>query len=72
MLIWNPFIIELKIWRGEAAISKAHEQLLEYMDAKGAQQGYLVIFDFRDEKNKKRRAEWVQAGNRKMIFEVVV
>ena len=68
----DQFIIELKIWRGEAAISKAHEQLLEYMDAKGAQQGYLVIFDFRDEKNKKRRAEWVQAGNGKMIFEMVM
>ena len=68
----DQFIIELKIWRGEAALSKAYEQLLDYMDVKGAQTGYLVIFDFREEKNRQRRAEWVQARNGKMIFEVLM
>lgn len=68
----DQFIIELKIWRGEAARGKAHEQLLEYMDAKRTNRGYLLIFDFREQENRERRAEWVSVGNGKMIFEAIV
>ena len=69
----DQFIIELKLWKGETAKEKAHEQLLNYMDSKNAACGYLLIFDFRKEKskNKERKAEWVQTGDKK-IFEVIV
>ena len=50
---------------------KAYDQLLEYMDKKGTERGYLLTFDFRKEGNKERKAEWVQAGG-KAIYEVVV
>ena len=67
----DQFIIELKLWKGEEAERKAYNQLLGYMDSKKAQTGYLLIFDFSLEKNKKRKAEWVDIDGKK-IFEVVI
>lgn len=67
----EQFIIELKLWKGEQAQSKAYEQLLDYMDSKRLDKGYLLTFDFRKEGNKERKAEWVQVAG-KQIFEVIV
>ena len=67
----SQFIIELKRWKGEIGNEKAYEQLLDYMNSKNADKGYLLTFDFRKEKNKERKAEWVHAGE-KRIFAVVV
>ena len=67
----DQFIVELKIWRGEACKEKAYDQLLGYMETKKAKEGYLLTFDFRKEKNRMRKAEWVEIGNLK-IFDVVV
>ena len=67
----DQFIIELKIWRGEAAQDKAYDQLLDYMDAKNTDKGYLLTFDFRKVQNKADKADWVQVGG-KEIFEVIV
>ena len=67
----DQFIIELKLWKGEAARDRAYEQLLGYMDSKKADKGYLLTFDFRKEKNKERKAEWVRVGDR-LIFDVIV
>ena len=68
----DQFIIELKLWRGETARERAYDQLLEYMDSKGVDKGYLLTFDFRKEANKESKADWVQVADGKMIFEVVV
>ncbi len=65
----DQFIIELKLWKGEAAQKNAYEQLMGYMDSKNAKKGYLLTFDFR--KNKETKAEWVNM-NGKEIFEVIV
>jgi len=67
----EQFIIELKIWKGEKAEKKAYEQLLKYMETKKANKGYLLIFDFRLEKNKERKSKWVDADGKK-IFEIIV
>jgi len=67
----DQFIIELKLWKGEAAKDKAYEQLLAYLEAKNTAKGYLLTFDFRKEKNKEYKAEWVKVGD-KQIFEVIV
>ena len=67
----DQFIMEFKIWRGEAARDKAYDQLLGYMETKRASTGYLVTFDLRKDQNKERKAEWVELGNKK-IFDVVV
>ena len=67
----EQFIIELKIWKGEANQEKAYEQLLDYMNTKNANKGYLLTFDFRKNKKKEQVTERIQIGN-KMIFSVIV
>jgi hypothetical protein len=67
----DQFVIELKIWRGEKYETDAHKQITGYLDTKKADKGYLLIFDFRKEANKERKAEWIEADGKK-IFEVIV
>ena len=68
----DQFIIEIKIWYGESKHQEAYEQLLGYMDSNNAQAGYLLTYDFRNEANKQRRAEWVDFDDGKRIFDVVL
>ncbi len=67
----DQFIIELKLWKGETAKEKAYDQLLGYMNSKHADEGYLLTFDFRKDRNKESKAEWVQMDD-KRIFDVIV
>ena len=67
----EQFIIELKLWRGEAYRDKAISQLLGYMDAKNLNKGYLVTFDLRKDDNKEFKADWVEVGG-KRIFEIIM
>jgi len=39
------FIIETKIWYGQARYDEGKQQLLRYLHAAGLSKGYLVIFD---------------------------
>jgi hypothetical protein len=55
----EEFIIELKIWRGEAAHNAGYEQLGEYLRRRGRGEGYLLTFDFRRESNREPKEEWV-------------
>jgi len=66
----DQFIIELKIWYGESKHQKAYEQLCNYLDTKNVMKGYLLTFDFREERNKAYKAEWIHF-NEKEIFDVV-
>ena len=63
------FIIELKKWYGKAKEDKGHKQLAEYLEIKGADKGYMVMFNFR--KRKKYTKEWIEVDG-KHIYEVVV
>jgi hypothetical protein len=67
----EQFIIELKIWKGEAAQEDAYEQLVGYMNTKNAKKGYLLTFDFRKTRLDNPKAEWVTVGGCE-VFEVVV
>jgi len=67
----EQFIMELKLWHGEKMHEEAYEQLFEYLEAKGANEGYLLTFDFRKEKNKESKAKWVEYKG-KRIFDVIV
>ena len=64
-------IVELKMWKGEAARKNAYDQLLGYMETKNATEGFMLTFDFRKRKTKKYIAKWVEVGGRR-IFDVVV
>jgi len=69
--MYEQFIIELKLWRGEKAQASAYEQLLDYMNRKRMNKGYLLTFDFRKEANREPKAEWVTIKG-KEIFEVII
>ena len=65
----EQYIIECKIWRGEAYHQRGMEQLGDYLEAYGARKGYLLSFDF----SKKKKAGIKEAawGGRR-ILEIVV
>jgi hypothetical protein len=67
----EQFIIELKLWHGEAGHDAAYEQLAGYLRSKGAERGYLVTFDLRKSANREPREEWVSKGDTR-IFDVVL
>ena len=65
----NKYVIETKIWHGDAAHEKGLEQLKNYLNIEGLDIGYLLIFNFNKNKeyiNKKYIIE------EKEIFEVIV
>ena len=67
----QQFIIELKLWRGETYQAEAYALLCGYLESKHADTGYLLTFDFRGERNKIRKAEWL-AFDGKRIFDVIM
>ena len=67
----EQYIVEMKLWRGEAAKDRAYEQLLGYMESKNAKEGFLLTFDFRKIKTGEYKSEWVDIGG-KRVFDVVV
>ena len=67
----KQFVVELKLWKGEAAHDKAYAQLAGYLDSKGFSAGYLLTFDFRKGTKKQAHAEWVEYDG-KRILDVVV
>ncbi|WP_461207415.1 AAA family ATPase [Clostridium sp. DL1XJH146] len=67
------YIIELKKWYGEKYHKRGLMQLGEYLDQYGLDEGYLLIFDFRKEKNlvKEAREEIIEIkGKEKRIVQV--
>ena len=65
----KEYIVELKVWNGPAYQMKAYEQLIGYMENRGVEEGYLLIFDFRSKKEVKH--EWIEVHG-KSILEVQV
>lgn len=65
----EEFVVELKLWRGPAYEQKGYDQLVDYLEAKGLRQGYMVSFS----KNKKKPKEdqWMRYRGHD-IFEVIV
>ncbi len=46
----EQFVIEMKLWRGEAYHRRGEEQLLEYLDAYRLKTGYMLSFNFNKKK----------------------
>jgi len=65
----QQFVIELKIWYGDAKHQKAYDQLLGYMDKNRLNKGYLLTFNFL--KNKKGKQEWREIDDKK-IFDIML
>jgi hypothetical protein len=67
----EQFIIELKLWKGEAAQEDAYEQLVGYINSKDAKEGYLLTFDFRKGKQDSPTVGWVTVDGCR-LFEAVI
>ena len=51
------YVIEMKIWRGQAAHERGIKQLCDYLDVMTLSEGFLVIFDFTKQGNKEWKKE---------------
>ena len=58
------------IWRGQAYEKSGLEQLSEYLDIRGREEGYLLTFDF--SKDRKHRSSGWTDYRGKRIFEAIV
>ncbi|MDR3303022.1 MAG: hypothetical protein LBS86_01275 [Treponema sp.] len=67
----EQFIIELKLWYGEAEHEAGYEQLAGYLRSVKAERGYLVTFDLRKPQNRQPKEEWVSYEGVR-IFDVVL
>lgn len=65
----QQYIIELKIWRGNAYNERGEQQLIEHLDYYRLQTGFMVSFCFN--KNKQPGIREVQIGERKIIEAIV-
>jgi hypothetical protein len=63
------YVTELKLWRGQAAHEAGLDQLADYLDRLGLDEGFLLIFDPRAKKEWKQQ-DIVHRGKR--IFAVWV
>ena len=65
----HQYIIELKIWRGDAYNKRGEKQIAEYLDYFNAKKGYLVSFCFN--KKKSTETKTIQVDD-KTVFEAIV
>lgn len=65
----HKYIIELKIWNGKKYHDKGREQLAEYLQIQNLSTGYLLVFNFNQ--NKVKSSEWVDVSDKK-LFEVML
>ena len=65
----QQYVVELKIWRGDAYNERGEQQLSEYLDYYHLQTGYMLSFCFN--KNKQPGLHEVMVGEKRLI-EVVV
>ena len=65
----KQYVIELKIWRGEAYNERGEQQLAEYLDYYHLKTGYMLSFCFN--KNKQPGIHEVKVGDRTIIEAIV-
>lgn len=65
----HQYIIELKLWHGQEYNKRGEEQLADYLDLYHAKKGYLISFNFNQNKN--AGVKWIRIKD-KTIFEAVV
>lgn len=65
----HQYIVELKIWRGNAYNERGEAQLLEYLDHYHLNKGYMLSFCFN--KKKKIGIKEIALGDKTLIEAVV-
>jgi len=66
----KQFMIELKIWHSQKRHEQAYDQLLSYMDRFRLTEGYLLTFNFNQ--NKQPSHQWIQIDEEKKILDVTI
>jgi len=61
----QKYIVELKIWRGEEYHQQGLKQLADYLQSQNMDQGYLLSFNFNQ--NKKYKDEELEVKNKKIF-----
>ena len=65
----KQYVVELKIWRGNAYNERGEKQLSDYLDYYNLNTGYMISFCFN--KNKKSGINEVVIGDKKIIEAIV-
>lgn len=63
------FVVELKIWRGNAYNERGEKQLLDYLDYFHLQKGYMLSYNFN--RNKEVGVKTISVGGRVLVEAVV-
>ena len=63
----KKYIIELKIWRGEAYHREGILQLCGYLDAQNETTGYLLVYDLRKESGLVGKNELIETSGKKIL-----
>jgi len=61
----QKFIVELKIWRGEEYHQRGLEQLADYLESQNMDQGYLLSFNFNQ--NKEYKNQELEVENKRIF-----
>ena len=65
----EQFVIETKIWHGNAYHSRGEKQLADYLEDYGLQKGYMLSFNFN--RNKKIGVQEMEVNGKKIVEAVV-
>lgn len=65
----EQYVVELKIWRGNAYHERGERQLLEYLETYRLKRGYLLSFNFN--KKKEVGVKEIQLEERVLVEAVV-
>ena len=63
------FVVELKIWRGNAYNERGEKQLAAYLDYFHLKKGYMLSYNFN--KSKTHGIRRIQIGDRELVEAVV-
>ena len=68
LITYNQFkyVIELKIWNGEAYYKQAQEQLVGYLNDEGLDDGYMIVHDFRKGEHKRSMQERISVEGKEL------
>jgi len=63
----KKYIIELKLWRGDAYHQEGIRQLCDYLDRQNQVNGYLLIYDLRKESGQSGKTETIETSGKKIF-----
>ena len=67
----QQYIVELKVWRGDAYDKKGEQQLFDYMDAKKAKEGWQLTFCFLKNRERYYTSETIENEAMKIYKRVI-